>query len=125
MGDIEHEPEDGGELGEGGDFSGPVGLDVAFADEVVDEEGAADAGDVAKDDEDGEPEGEVLAPAGEAERDDGGEEEQFVREGVEDGADAAFLIEVACDVAVDGVADGGDGEDGDGGPAEGFIGLTP
>ena len=91
---------------------------------MIDEESAADAGDVAEDDEDGEPEGEVLAPAGEAEGDDGGEEQQFVCEGVEDGAEAAFLIEVACDIAVDGVADGGDGEDGDGGPAEGFVGVA-
>ena len=71
VGDVEHEPEDGYELGKGGDFAGPVGLDVAFADEMIDEEGTADAGDVAKNDQDGEPEGEMLAPAGEAEGDNG------------------------------------------------------
>lgn len=121
--DVQHEPEHGGELGEGGDFPGPVRLDVAFADEMIDDEGSADASEITKDHEHGEPEGELLAPAGEAEGDDGGEQEQFVSEGVEDGSESAFLIEGAGDVAVQGIAEGGSGENGDGGPAQGLVGL--
>jgi hypothetical protein len=121
---VEHEPEHGGELGEGGDLAGPMGLDVALADELIDQEGAADAGEVAEDDEGGKPEGEVLPPAGEAEGDDGGKQHEFVCQGVEDGTEAALLIEMAGDVAVDRVADGGEGEDADGGPAQGFVGVV-
>lgn len=79
---VEHEPEDRRELGEGGDLAGPVGLDLAASHEVVDEEGTADAGEIAEDDEGGEPEWEMLTPSGEAERDDGGEQHELIRQGV-------------------------------------------
>jgi hypothetical protein len=51
---------------------------IADLQEMIEDEGSADASEITKDHQHGEPEGELLAPAGEAEGDDGGEQEQFV-----------------------------------------------
>lgn len=113
--DVDGDPEYGDHLEGSGDLAGPVGGDSAGTREVVDDESTGDGHDVAEDDDDGEPEGEFLAPIGEAESKDCREEEELVGEGVEDGSEAALLVEMAGDVAIHGITQGGDGEGGDGG----------
>lgn len=66
----------------------------------------------------------MLPPTGETERDDGREQHQFIRQRVQDGAQAAGLVEVTSDEAIHRVTDRGEGEGRDGPPAQGFIWQT-
>jgi len=115
--EIAGEDEDQGDrdhLEGGRGFAHPAWFYLDFADEVMEQGGADEDDGIASDDEDGEPEGKFVGPIAEAEGDDGGEEEAFVGDGVEDDAETAALVVVAGDVAIDAVAGGGDEEYEDG-----------
>jgi hypothetical protein len=53
--------------------------------------------------------------------DDGRDQEQLVRERIEDGAEFGFLVEVPGDIAIDAVGAGGKGESENGADAEFFL----
>lgn len=114
-------------MGDGADFAGPVWLDGDVVVDEVEDGDAAEDDAVADDDEGGEPEGDapaVGAPIDGGEGDDGGEEEAFVSDGVDDCAEFRALVPAACDPAIDAVAGGGGDEDSECPPAEGFDGCA-
>ena len=123
--ELEHDPTEGEELEDGGDFTGPVRGDADAAVAVPDGPCGEGGEDIAEDDEACEPEGDLVlsGPWGDAEDDEGREHEKFVSERVEDAAEGGVLVEAAGDPAVEGVAEAGGEEDGHGGEAEWFIRL--
>lgn len=123
-GHIEQDPQDGDDLREGGDFPGPVRENAAESGDVVDQEGGADAGDVLENDQRRKPQREMLPPGGEAERDDGGEQQQLVCQRIEDGAEACALVEVARDPAIHRITHRRDAEDSRSPQAQGFVGMA-
>ena len=101
-------------MGDGADFAGPVGDDFDPGLVVMKNPEAADDDDVAGDDEDDEPWRQSPAfgaPWEDGEGGEGEEEEALVGEGVEEGSEFGKLVELAGEIAVEGVGNGGDDED--------------
>jgi hypothetical protein len=102
--------------------AGPVRPDLAFAArQVVHQEGAHDGGNVAEDDQEREPVREMLAPRGERQSDDGGEQQRFVRQRIEDRAEAAALVEAPRDIAVQHIAERRESDGENGAPAVALV----
>ena len=102
--DCEHDPAEGEHLGDGADFAGPVWDDFDLAVVAVENFDAAEDDAVAQDDDGGKPEGEVpagRAPIDEGKGDDAGEEEGFVGDGVDVGAEFGALIVAPRDPSID------------------------
>ena len=71
-----------------------------------------------RNDEAGEPDRQPGVPVSHAQGDDSGEQERFVGDRIENGSERSLLVEIASNVAVDGVAERGESEDDQGGNAE-------
>ena len=120
---LEHDPAEGEELQDGGQFPGPVGHDLDAP--VTAGDGPCGKGreDIAEDDDGGKPPWDPVLgrPRVEVEDDEGRQHEAFVREGVEDSAEPGMLLEAAGDPAVEGIAQPGGEEDPHGGEAVRFL----
>lgn len=82
---------------------------------------------VASDDDGGEPQGESptgFPPVHQAEGDDGGEEQGFVSNWVDEGAEVRALVETSRDPAIDAVRRGGGHENAECPPAERLDGSA-
>lgn len=120
---FEQDPADGDHLEEGGKLAGEAGADGDFADDKAHEDGAHAEKEVPANNNAGEPEGNraEIGRVVEIEQDDGGDEEEFIGGGVEDGAEFAALVVFAGDVAIHPIQDGGNGEGEHAGQAADFI----
>lgn len=124
---LEHHPAEGDHLGDGANFTRPMGLDFHPGLVVMENPEAAHDDNVAGDNKDDEPWGQLPAiwpPGKDREGGECEEEETLVGQGIEKGSELGELIELPREVAIKGVADGGNGEDDDREPAQGFIRIA-
>ena len=90
--------------------------------EMVEEEGPTNGDGFLGDDEDREPDRETHRPLAEGEGEDRSKHEPLVGDGVQDGSEAALLVEAPGHPAIEGVAEGGGDKDEDRRPTEARIG---
>lgn len=106
----QQEPADGDHLKNGGDLAGDSRADRDLTNDESDGDGADAQEQVATNDGAGKPQGKLAQAWAmiEAQKNDGGDEQELVGQGVENGAEFATLVVVAGDIAIDPVEDGGD-----------------
>jgi hypothetical protein len=124
--EFEENGADGDQREEGARLAGPVGSDFHRHLKMTQDAVAAEEQCVAADDDGGEPDGkraQVAADRDEAQGDEGGEEEELVGDGIEQGPECTALVPMAGEVAVDGVGDGGEDKDADGGIAPRLLAV--
>ncbi len=90
---------------------------------MFDDKCSRDAEDLAGEIENDKPERQLSRPGRDAERDDGGHEQELVRQGIKDDSQLAPLVEAPCHPAVDAVTQRSGGKHCHGPIAKGLIGM--
>src|SRR5687768_13173169 len=121
---LQHDQGKGRHLADRRDFSGPTWADVNLAVDELDGDDARDDDHVARDDEDSEPDGQLVSPIAHAQGDDAGEEQPFIGDRIEHHPELAALIISAGNISIEAVTGGRDQEDQDRAPALPFLRIV-
>jgi hypothetical protein len=121
--DLQAGPRHGDHEEGGAGLSGPMRFDFDLMIEEVQHSDAAPYDGITDNDKPREPNWDrpILAPLENREDNDGGENEQFVRDGIEDRSQFGAFVKAAREESVQEISQGGDRKDGDGPPPNGLV----